>query len=106
MNLVANKDKTMNEQTILFGYEPYQGIDRTDNPAYPIFASIYKGMQKRFWIPESTPMGADYQRFKDLPKDVQDIYDYMHRLGDLKKGQRVAIKIKLGEDTLELIVNL
>ena len=39
-------------------------------------------------------------------KDVQDIYDYMHRLGDLKKGQRVAVKIKRGEDTLELIVNL
>jgi hypothetical protein len=30
----------------------------------------------------------------------------MHRLGDLKKGQRVAVKIKRGEDTLELVVNL
>jgi hypothetical protein len=39
-------------------------------------------------------------------KDIQDIYDYMHRLGDLKKGQRVAVKIKRGEDTLELVVNL
>jgi ribonucleoside-diphosphate reductase beta chain len=31
-------------------------------------------MQKRFWIPESTPMGSDYQRFKELPEDVQKIY--------------------------------
>ena len=62
------------DQTYLFATHPYNGIDRTDNPAYPIFDKIYKGMQKRFWIPESTPMGSDYQRFKDLPSDVQRIY--------------------------------
>jgi aminopeptidase YwaD len=39
-------------------------------------------------------------------KDIQDIYDYMHRLGDLKKGQKVEVKIKRGDRALELVVNL
>jgi membrane-associated protease RseP (regulator of RpoE activity) len=39
-------------------------------------------------------------------KDVQDIYDYMHRLGELKKGQSVDVKVKRGEETLSFTVNL
>ncbi|MBC8323576.1 MAG: M20/M25/M40 family metallo-hydrolase [Candidatus Marinimicrobia bacterium] len=39
-------------------------------------------------------------------KDVQDIYDYMHRLGELKKGQTVEVKVKRGEETLSFTVNL
>lgn len=39
-------------------------------------------------------------------KDVQDIYDYMHRLGELKKGQTVDVKVKRGEETLSFAVNL
>ena len=38
-------------------------------------------------------------------KDVQDIYDYMHRLEELKKGQEVAVIVKRGEDALKLIVS-
>ena len=38
-------------------------------------------------------------------KDIQDIYDYMHRLGELKKGQEVTVMVKRGEDTLKLIVS-
>ena len=38
-------------------------------------------------------------------KDIQDIYDYMHRLGELKKGQEVAVMVKRGKDTLKLIVS-
>ncbi len=38
-------------------------------------------------------------------KDVQDIYDYMHRLEELKKGQEVAVIVKRGEDVLKLIVS-
>ena len=38
-------------------------------------------------------------------KDIQDIYDYMHRLGELKKGQEVAVMVKRGENTLKLIIS-
>ena len=39
-------------------------------------------------------------------QDIQDIYDYMHRLEGLKKGQGVSIRIGRGEETLELFVQL
>lgn len=39
-------------------------------------------------------------------KDIQDIYDYMHRLEKLKKGQRVVIKVQRGGETVELTVEL
>ena len=38
-------------------------------------------------------------------KDIQDIYDYMHRLGELKKGQEVTVMVKRGENTLKLIIS-
>jgi S1-C subfamily serine protease len=38
-------------------------------------------------------------------KDVQDIYDYMHCLEELKKGQEAAVIVKRGGDTLKLIVS-
>ncbi len=37
--------------------------------------------------------------------DVQDIYDYMHCLEELKKGQEAAVIVKRGGDTLKLIVS-
>jgi len=39
-------------------------------------------------------------------KEIKDIYDYMHRLGSLKKGQEVPVKVLRGNDTLELFVQL
>lgn len=39
-------------------------------------------------------------------KDVEDIYDYMHRLGELKKGQRVQVLIKREEVSLEVAIDL
>ena len=38
-------------------------------------------------------------------KDVQDIYDYMHCLEELKKGQEAAVIVRRGGDTLKLIVS-
>lgn len=39
-------------------------------------------------------------------KDIQDIYDYMHRLGELKKGETVNVKVKRENETLDFTVNL
>lgn len=39
-------------------------------------------------------------------KDIQDIYDYMHRLEELKKGQKVKVKVRRGEETVWLTVEL
>ncbi|MCH7762207.1 MAG: M20/M25/M40 family metallo-hydrolase [Candidatus Marinimicrobia bacterium] len=39
-------------------------------------------------------------------KEVQDIYDYMYRLEELKKGQIVEVKVNRGEKKLVLFVNL
>lgn len=39
-------------------------------------------------------------------KTITDIYDYMHRLGELKKGQRVVVRVRRGENELGLFVQL
>ncbi len=39
-------------------------------------------------------------------KDVKDIYDYMYRLGELKKGQSVPVTVRRGEEELNLTVQL
>ena len=39
-------------------------------------------------------------------KTVKDIYDYMYRLGELKKGQSVNVTVRRGEEELELTVQL
>jgi len=39
-------------------------------------------------------------------KEIKDIYDYMHRLGTLKKGQEVSVKIMREEESISLIVRL
>ncbi len=37
-------------------------------------------------------------------KEIKNIYDYMYRLAELKKGQTVKVKVRRGEDILELTV--
>ena len=64
----------MINQSILFSEQEYTGVERTDRPVYPVFGSIYKGMQKRFWIPENIPMGEDKVKFQRLPKEVQELF--------------------------------
>ena len=39
-------------------------------------------------------------------KPVADIYEYMHRLGELKVGQRVSVEVLRGEERLILIAEL
>lgn len=61
-------------QEVLFSDTPYTGAERTDNPVYPVFGSIYRGMQKRFWIPENISMSDDKAKFQKLPKAAQDLF--------------------------------
>ena len=63
-----------NDQTVLFSMAPYSDMPRTDNPVYKVFETIFLGMQKRFWIAQTISMGTDYQRFKDLPDNVKELY--------------------------------
>jgi len=65
---------TEQQQHTIFTNAPYTGVERTDNPVYPIFANIYKGMQGRFWIPENISMDDDKTKFKRLPKSAQDLF--------------------------------
>ena len=39
-------------------------------------------------------------------KDVQNIYDYMARLTDLKPGQKVKVTINRNDDEMELTLEL
>jgi len=39
-------------------------------------------------------------------KEVRDIYDYMYRLGELKKGETVEVKVRRGEEDLVLLVTV
>ncbi|RMF10470.1 MAG: M28 family peptidase [Candidatus Neomarinimicrobiota bacterium] len=39
-------------------------------------------------------------------KEVKDIYDYMYRLGELKKGQSVPVTVRRGEEEITLTVQL
>ena len=39
-------------------------------------------------------------------KDIKNIYDYMYRLGELKPGENINVKVRRGENTLNLTVNL
>ena len=39
-------------------------------------------------------------------KSVNDIYDYMNRLGDFKPGQRISVDVKRGDQIVVLIVDL
>jgi serine protease Do len=39
-------------------------------------------------------------------KEVKSIYDYMYRLGELKKGQLVKVTILRGDESLALDVQL
>jgi len=39
-------------------------------------------------------------------KKVEDIYDYMYRLGELKKGETVEVKVRRGEEILILLIDL
>lgn len=39
-------------------------------------------------------------------KEIKNIYDYMYRLAELKKGQVVAVKIRRGDRLLELSIQL
>lgn len=64
----------MTPQSTIFSDTPYTGVERTDNPVYPIFAHLYKGMQGRFWIPENISMADDKTKFKRLPKEAQDLF--------------------------------
>ena len=66
----------MNNQSILFHEDlsdVYQGIMRTDKPVYPVFHSIFQGMQKRFWVPETISMSTDKAKFKTYPKGIQEL---------------------------------
>ncbi len=62
------------DQTVIFGPETYTGVERTDNPRYPIFAHLFKGMQGRFWIPENISMAHDKVKFAMLPLPVQELF--------------------------------
>ena len=39
-------------------------------------------------------------------KEIKNIYDYMHRLGELKKGTVVPITVLRGDEILELNIEL
>ncbi len=39
-------------------------------------------------------------------KEIKNIYDYMYRLAELKKGQTVSVKVRRGEEVLELHLDL
>jgi S1-C subfamily serine protease len=39
-------------------------------------------------------------------KAINNIYDYMHRLGKLKKGDRINVEILRNEKKLILIIDL
>jgi hypothetical protein len=39
-------------------------------------------------------------------KQVQNIYDYMYRLGSLKYGDRIMVRVKRNEDYLDLLIQL
>ena len=39
-------------------------------------------------------------------KDIKNIYDYMYRLGELKPGENINVKVRRGENILNLTVNL
>ncbi|HVN32144.1 MAG TPA: M20/M25/M40 family metallo-hydrolase [Thermoanaerobaculaceae bacterium] len=40
------------------------------------------------------------------PREIRNIYDYMYALGDHKAGETVVLKVKRGNETLELPVTL
>jgi serine protease Do len=37
---------------------------------------------------------------------IQNIYDYMYRLAELKPGQTITVKVKRGDEVLELTLEL
>ena len=39
-------------------------------------------------------------------KDIKNIYDYMYRLGELKPGENINVKVRRGENILNLTVSL
>ncbi|MFQ6611662.1 MAG: M28 family peptidase [Fidelibacterota bacterium] len=39
-------------------------------------------------------------------KEIKNIYDYMYRLADLKKGQTILVKVRRGEEIVELQLEL
>ncbi|MEE8335238.1 MAG: M20/M25/M40 family metallo-hydrolase [Candidatus Neomarinimicrobiota bacterium] len=39
-------------------------------------------------------------------QEIKNIYDYMYRLGDLKKGQIISVKVRRGEEILDLVLAL
>lgn len=39
-------------------------------------------------------------------QEIKNIYDYMYRLGDLKKGQIINVKVRRGEEILDLVLAL
>lgn len=39
-------------------------------------------------------------------QEIGNVYDYMYKLGTLKAGDRINVRIKRGEDTLELLIQL
>ena len=43
---------------------------------------------------------------KKVLKDIKNIYDYMYRLGELKPGESINIKVRRGERIIDLTVNL
>jgi hypothetical protein len=39
-------------------------------------------------------------------KDIKNIYDYMYRLGELKLGENINVKVRRGENILNLTISL
>jgi hypothetical protein len=39
-------------------------------------------------------------------KEIKNIYDYMYRLAELKKGQTISVKVRRGDEVLELHLEL
>lgn len=39
-------------------------------------------------------------------QEIGNVYDYMYKLGTLKAGERINVRIKRGEDSLELLIQL
>ena len=62
------------DQNTLFCTEPYKGLERSDNPAYPVFISIYDTMQSRFWIPKTLDQSTDALNFRTMDPSLKQIF--------------------------------
>ena len=69
---VFNKDALVSKNTVLFNGE-YSGFQRFDIERYPSLKRFEETARGAFWVPEEYQLTKDKNRFKELPKERQDV---------------------------------